>query len=298
MRVLVTGATGYIGFHVAAALSREGHEVIGMSRASEGLRLRELVAQEVEPFRADLSRPESYRSALDGIDAVVHTALDQNGPLDTDIGLLDEVVAAKDRGACDPLFVYTSGFSVYGTHEESVVDESTPIDEHGFRGRVERRLAEVGLVHTVMRLAFVYGLDSRHSPLGDWFAAAENGECTHSGRTDKRWGWVHVADAAHAYALLLRDPERHDGQAYCLIGDGEAPAALELHERAARAAGFAGPTRFDSIEAEAADLRVFDRHEAGPNDRAKRQLGWVPRHPGPARDLPKLYRAWAAARAT
>src|ERR1017187_4971315 len=70
MRVLVTGATGFIGRHAVRALAAAGHAVVALVRATSdraGL-------GEVEFAVGDLSDTASLRSACRGVDVVVHAA--------------------------------------------------------------------------------------------------------------------------------------------------------------------------------------------------------------------------------
>ncbi len=56
MRILVTGASGYIGTRVAAGFERHGHEVVRFSRQTGG----------------DVTDPRSVAEAVDGVDAIAH----------------------------------------------------------------------------------------------------------------------------------------------------------------------------------------------------------------------------------
>jgi 2-alkyl-3-oxoalkanoate reductase len=70
MRVAVTGATGFIGGHVARRLAEAGHEVLGLGRRSTS----ELPAA-IRYARWDLSDPDSAPpDELRAVDAVIHTA--------------------------------------------------------------------------------------------------------------------------------------------------------------------------------------------------------------------------------
>ncbi len=70
MRVLVTGATGYVGQHVAKALRRSGHAVFGLTRDPTTPAAVRLTSAEIFPVRGDLREPHTYRTHLDRVDAV------------------------------------------------------------------------------------------------------------------------------------------------------------------------------------------------------------------------------------
>lgn len=74
MLVLVTGATGFVGSHVARALSQQGARLRLLVRPTSPLRNLEGIGG--EPVTGDLSQPESLRPAVAGCEAVFHVAAD------------------------------------------------------------------------------------------------------------------------------------------------------------------------------------------------------------------------------
>jgi uncharacterized protein YbjT (DUF2867 family) len=70
MKVLVTGASGFIGQALVPRLASRGHEVRALARHAEGVAAR----PHVEPFRGDLLDPASLERAAEGMDAIVHLA--------------------------------------------------------------------------------------------------------------------------------------------------------------------------------------------------------------------------------
>ncbi len=74
MKVLVTGATGFIGYHVARLLSRKGLRVAALVR--EGSDASALRAMDVEPLAGDVRDYDSVRGALRGCEQVYHLAAD------------------------------------------------------------------------------------------------------------------------------------------------------------------------------------------------------------------------------
>ena len=72
MRVLVTGATGFIGSSVSRALLADGHQVAGLVR--DPARGAGLAAAGATLHRADMREPAGYTPLVADVDAVVHTA--------------------------------------------------------------------------------------------------------------------------------------------------------------------------------------------------------------------------------
>lgn len=75
MKILVTGATGTVGGHLANLLPGQGHEV----RAFVRDRARADFAAGVEVVEGDLTNPEDVRRALDGVDRAFLNMADDNG---------------------------------------------------------------------------------------------------------------------------------------------------------------------------------------------------------------------------
>lgn len=75
MRILVTGATGTVGGHVARQLSGTGREVIALLRDPAKADL----PADVEVVRGDLTNPEDLQLALRGVDRLFLNLTDDNG---------------------------------------------------------------------------------------------------------------------------------------------------------------------------------------------------------------------------
>lgn len=72
MRVLVTGATGFLGSHLVDALVEAGHDVRALVRASSNTT--SLASRPVSLVAGSLSSPDSLVRAVRGVDAVIHAA--------------------------------------------------------------------------------------------------------------------------------------------------------------------------------------------------------------------------------
>ena len=130
MRALVTGATGFVGGHVAAALCRRGHEVRALVRA--GSRTEGLLGLGVTLCPGDIHEPASLRAAMRECDALFHVAADYRlwarrpqELYDTNVtGTANAMQAAIDAGIAK--VVYTSTVGVLGPDPSGVADEETP----------------------------------------------------------------------------------------------------------------------------------------------------------------------------
>lgn len=139
MKVLVTGADGFIGSHLTEALVRQGHEVRAFvlynSFNSWGWLDETEVAGQFEVFAGDVRDPHGVRTALSGCDAVLHLAAliaipySYHSPdtyVDTNIkGTLNVVQAARDLGVSK--VVHTSTSEVYGTARFVPITEEHPL---------------------------------------------------------------------------------------------------------------------------------------------------------------------------
>jgi len=140
MRVLVTGASGYIGSHTALELLNAGHEVVGfdnLSNSSETslARVRELTGKTLRFVKLDLlDKPGLDRLLKEGFDAVLHFAglkavgesvekpdLYRRNNVEGSANLF----AAMKTAGCRRL-VFSSSCTVYGEVKKNPVDEGHP----------------------------------------------------------------------------------------------------------------------------------------------------------------------------
>ena len=128
--VLVTGATGFLGGHLAAALVSRGHRVRALSRRTSGLDALERLG--VEVFRGDLADRESLVRAARGADVVFHAAgrVSDWGPREAFLaanaeGTRNVVAACLEAGV--RRLVHLGSLTVLGLPRDGrVVSETTP----------------------------------------------------------------------------------------------------------------------------------------------------------------------------
>ncbi|MEP6298025.1 MAG: NAD-dependent epimerase/dehydratase family protein, partial [Ilumatobacter sp.] len=124
MRVLVTGAAGFIGSHVCARLS-EDHDVVGIDDLSTGDRSN-LDGIDIEFVEGSILDPDALATAASGADSVVHLAAIPSVPrsMANPLASHDAIVTGTlrvlevARALDDPLVVMASSSSVYGANPE------------------------------------------------------------------------------------------------------------------------------------------------------------------------------------
>ncbi|HEU4648800.1 MAG TPA: NAD-dependent epimerase/dehydratase family protein [Gemmatimonadales bacterium] len=282
MQVFLTGATGYIGSAVAAALRAVGHEVSGLARNDAAVE--RLERSGVRPVRGDLADTAVIEQAARAADGVIHAGStnDARGP-EVDRAAVDAIIRALD--GTDKPFVYTSGIWVYGDTQGRVVDETTPLTPApivAWRPAVERRVLDAaahGVRAIVLRPGIVYGQQGGIPQLFiRW--AKERGAARVIGSGENRWPTVHVADLADLYVRALQR-----APAGTVLIASTLPS-VELRKVAAAAAEAACVgTKLETWPLEQArqelgpfaDALALDQQASG--DAARKLLGWTPRAP-------------------
>jgi len=297
MKVFITGATGYIGFNVAMAYRRAGHEVWGLTRSEEKARI--LSRHEIRPVVGSMQQPEGWGAAAKNCSALIHAAVDyQTDPFALDKQTVEFLLSLAKQGPQPKTLIYTSGVWVYGNTQGTLVDETTPLNPPRM---VARRPATEQLVLTagdvrglVIRPGCVYGYQGGLT--GMWFAAAKEKALTAVGDGGNRWTMVHADDLADAYR---RAGESGLSGEVFNITDRSRWSVGEMLAAVARVIGYAGKITFVPVAEAAksmgdfAECLALDQHADGR--KAVRLLGWQPKHSGFVDDAETYYMSWRAA---
>ncbi|MGA3069873.1 MAG: hopanoid-associated sugar epimerase [Terracidiphilus sp.] len=231
MKVFLTGATGFIGSHVARALAIEGAQLRMLVRKTSNLA--NLEGIDGETHVGDLSDPDSLQPALAGCDAVVHVAADYRlwipdpkamyrANVD---GTRELLRLAREAGV--KRFVYTSSVATMHFRTDGlVVNEDTPVALSDMVGHYKRSkflaereavaAAEAGQQVVILNPTTPIGPnDSKPTPTGRIFVDFLNGRFP--AYMDTGLNLVDVAEVAraHAAALILGQP----GKRYILGGE-------------------------------------------------------------------------------
>lgn len=262
MRVFLTGATGYIGSAVAAALRDAGHDVGALIRAdADSKHLRDLG---VFLITGELESLPSLHDQLESYDAFVHVAQSRQNTAEADRVAVDTFSALPGH------FVYTSGVWVLGN--TSSAEEASPVNPLQLVAwRPPHEELVLGAGGAVLRPGCVYG--GRQSLLADWFAAATQGRALQIvGDGTNHWAMVDLHDLA---GLYVRAVER--SAAGVLHGIDDTRATLDECARAVAPDGAIEHIPIDAARAKLgpfADALAVDQRIASTQTRSR--TGWAP----------------------
>jgi len=255
MKVFVTGATGFIGGHVARKLRDRGDEVVTLVRNPEkGAGLRDIGCELAE---GSLSDEAATRAGMRGCGAVIHGAAvyEVGIPKDEHEAMYEANVLGTERvlrAALEekiPKVVYISTVGAFGNTRGQVVDETYQHPGEDFTSYYEetkykaheiaRRLIEdEGLPCVIVQPGGVYGPDD-HSALGTQINQFLAGRMPLIAFPDLGMNMVHVDDVADGVLLAL--DEGKVGEAYVL--GGQITTMREMIETVARVSGKKAPKR-------------------------------------------------------
>jgi len=140
MKVLITGAGGFIGSHLCEALVNEGHEVRALVRYNSqnfwGWLDRSSARNDINVIAGDMRDFDSVFKAVKGIECIFHLAAlisipysyqDQRAFIDVNIkGTLNLLQASLSAGV--KRIIHTSSSEVYGTAQHIPIDEQHPVN--------------------------------------------------------------------------------------------------------------------------------------------------------------------------
>jgi len=229
--ILVTGASGYLGSHITRRLAEAGQAVRALVRSrawaeAEG----RLAGLNVEWVEGDVTRPETLRDAVQGAEAVIHTAaiaIEKGGRRYEDInyqGTVNVVDAAK--AADVKRFIYISQLGA---------DSKLPYRFLASKGKAQEHVAASGLAWTALRPSVMWGPEdefansfARLIPLTPiFFPIIGDGQA--------RFQPVWVEDVVTAVVKSLDDASTI-GQAFDL-GGPEVLTILDIERRTLKALG-------------------------------------------------------------
>ena len=277
MKILVLGATGYLGSAVAQHFADAGHTVVALARPSVDVPMAQSIA---EVRYGDLADAASLTDTVSrDVDAVVNLAT-PTGDEATDRAATEALLAPL-RGT-GRAFIYVSGTWVLGRTVTAATEQSRPdpIAIVGYRTAIEQQVlaaAHEGVRAVVVRPGVVHGHGGGILALLVDLARREGLGVT-VGDGSAAWPMVHLDDLARLFLLVLEAPP---GMLVHAVTEPTVPVT-SLAAAAARAAGVTQAVRhWPTSQAGAvlgpdfAEALAIEQTVSG--QLARDLLGWDPR---------------------
>ena len=286
MRLLVTGATGFLGSRSAALLEEHGHDVVRLARPA-GAQRASLVDTEV--VRRDAGDPAA-RELIAGCDAVLHFA-----------GIPDPARAREDPARAVRENVGTTLNLLEGCleHDAGLVYPSTlraaiepPPDAYALSKRLGEEVCRLHEAPTlVVRLTSVYGpgqiaWEGATGAIASFAARALEAEpLVIVGNPERARDFVYVDDAVAAIEALVAEGRWNET---VLLASGRSTSLRAAAELVLEAAGSSSEIAMPGGELPAGENQSY---EAGPEaplplnlsleEGIRRYVDWLKQHPAP-----------------
>lgn len=288
MKVLVAGASGFLGLSAVRAMAAVGHEVVGLVRTAQKGEV--VAAAGGRPVVGDVLQISTLLAASEGCEALVHLAASADGA-QRDLGPSQAAkvrvdgaynLVAAARKTKVPRLIIGSGTWLHGDHKEPIT-ETSRVDPYGtsmFNWQAERaalganKPGELDIV--VLRPGMVYGN-------GGWFKEMVDEIQAQTYRVPgdgaNYWSPLHIDDCGEALRVVLENGK--SGEVY-LVADDEPVRLRALVDLIADELPVARPPAETIAEAAKRLGEPTARHLAATQvvRNAKiRALGWSPHVP-------------------
>jgi dihydroflavonol-4-reductase len=250
VRVLVTGATGFTGGHLARALASRGYAVRALVR--DRTRAQDLASAGIEIVDGDLRDATALAAAAAGVDVVYHIAaiyrqagLPASTYRDVNATAVARIVEAASTGGARRV-VHCSTVGVHGDVEHPPATEDAPLkpgDVYQVTKLEGERLARAaaerfGIEVTIARPSGIYGAGDRR--LLRLFRGVARRRWVTLGRGEIYYHLTHIDDLVEGFRLCGEHPAA--GNRTYLLAGGEVTTLNELVRVIAEVAGVPTPT--------------------------------------------------------
>jgi nucleoside-diphosphate-sugar epimerase len=204
VRIVLFGASGFIGHALCRAAVRAGHDVTGVVRSLAGAeRVRSVGAK---PLLGSLERVETWSDAVVQSDAVIQLAADfANSPAAAEAPWAAAMLALQAAAKAPARILYTGGCWLYPERTEPPIDDTTPYDPlpaFGYMVEHRQRLMAAGLSVVTIHPGIVWS--ETDGFMAAYRAAIRAGEPIKVvGSVETKWPLVHVEDLVDLYLRAL-----------------------------------------------------------------------------------------------
>jgi nucleoside-diphosphate-sugar epimerase len=276
MKVLLTGATGFVGSATLKALVAAGHEVEAVVRSEEAGAT--VAANGASAVIHPLPDTDWLTEMLTTVDGAIHLATpgDDTGAAFDD-SVIDSVIEAF--GGTQKPYVHTGGVWVHGAGDD--ITEQTPISAPeitAWRQAREERILGSGVKASVVEPGIVYGYGAGIPNTISKAPRDADGSLHLIGDGTQHWTTVQVDDLADLYVAVL---ERAPGGETYIGVSGQNPTVRELAEAVVGADGGVVAESLADTNArlgeQFAAALLLDQQATG--EKARTAFGWNPHRP-------------------
>ncbi len=252
-KYLITGATGFVGSHLAEACQKRGIPTVTIARASSDLTYPKQFGCQV--VAGDLTDPATVQKAMEGVTVVVHSAAKVGdwGPVDeyrevnvqATTLLLEAAKAQKVER-----FIHVSSLGVYEARDHFNTDETVSPPAKHMDGYTQTKMEAEAVVMgyfqahqlsvVILRPGFVYGTRDR-TVLPKLLENLKAGRVRYLGSGEQQMNTIHVDNIVQAVFLAIEKPNAV-GHIFNLTDD-EVVTKKRFMETVADAAGLPKPVK-------------------------------------------------------
>lgn len=238
--IVVTGAHGFIGRHVARKLASLGHPVIGLGHGvwtreewrSWGIYEWHTMDVTVENLVTYAGIPRAIVHCA-GSGSVIYSARHPRQDYLRTVATTSAVLEFVRVHAPDAALVYPSSAAVYGLARQLPIKEtapSNPVSPYGAHKQMSEMLCHMyarhfGIRVAIIRMFSVYGNGLRKQLLWDACSKFRSGETMFHGTGNEKRDWLSVSDAAELLALACGF-----ASAECPVMNGGSGIGVEIHD--------------------------------------------------------------------
>jgi nucleoside-diphosphate-sugar epimerase len=239
--VLVTGASGFLGYKVCRTLIESGTTVRGLTRSLPGPDLRDMPCYRL----ADLSQVHQLPEAFRGVDVIVHLAALAHSPRDSGWDSLPRyraanvegtrAVAEAARAAGVRRFIFASSIKVMGPsigRPWTEKDQPKPTDPYA-QSKLEAEMVlqsfaeDAGLELAILRMPLVYGPGVKAN-MRQLYSLVHRGTPLPLRSVTNRRSLLYSGNAAEVILMLISQPDI--GREVFFVSDGQSVSTPDLVE--------------------------------------------------------------------